>query len=214
MRQSFPFLLRSPAYRRQGLISLIAFSAFAFFVSGCGLRSIPQAKNDVDAANAEIMSQYQRRADLVPNLVNVVRGAASSEKDILESVVNARARATSLNVTTDDPQSLRRFQEAQGELSQALGRLLAVTENYPDLKSNQGFRDLQVQLEGTENRIAVARTRAIDSIRRFNDLVTVFPTNLTNSIVYHHQPLPQYGADKDVRSLEQAPKVEFAPQGN
>lgn len=190
-------------------VVLTASMGFALFASSCGIQSIPRAKNDVDAANAEVVSQYQRRSDLVPNLVSVVKASAASEKDILESVVNARAKAISTTVKVDDPQSLQKFQEAQGELSQALGRLLVVSENYPDLKSNQGFRDLQVQLEGTENRIAVARSRAIDSIRRFNELVTVFPTSLTNSLVFHHQPLPQYGADKDVRSLEQAPKVDF-----
>lgn len=205
-------LLRAPSPCRRPFWALAALGGvvgFSVFATGCGLQSIPRAKNDVDAANAEVVSQYQRRSDLVPNLVSVVKGAAASEKDILESVVNARAKATSMNVKADDPQSLQKFQEAQGELSQALGRLLVVSENYPDLKSNQGFRDLQVQLEGTENRISVARTRAIDSIRRFNELVTVFPSSLTNSLVFHHQPMPQYGADKDVRSLEQAPKVDF-----
>ena len=178
-------------------------------LSGCGIQSIPKAKNEVDASQAEIMSQYQRRSDLIPNLVGVVKGAAANEKDILEAVVSARARATSVQINASDAKSVAEYQKAQGDLTQALGKLLMITENYPQLKSNEGFRDLQAQLEGTENRITVARNRFIESIKNFNNLVTVFPTSLTNSWFFHHQPLPQFGADKDVRSLEQPPAVNF-----
>lgn len=177
--------------------------------SGCGIQSIPRALNQVDAAQAEVTNQYKRRADLVPSLVNVVKGYASHEQETLTRVTEARSKASSMQVTLEDAQSLQRYQEAQGELSRALGRLLAISENYPDLKANQNFRELQAQLEGTENRIAVARTRAIEAIQSFNDLVTVFPTSLTNSLLFHHKPLSQYGAELDAKELEKAPDVKF-----
>ena len=178
-------------------------------LSGCGLQSIPEAKNEVAATQAEIISQYLRRSDLIPNLVSVVKAAAANEKDILDAVVTARAKATSVQVNANDLESMNKFQRAQGDLSQALGKLLMITENYPQLKSNEGFRDLQAQLEGTENRITVARNRSIESIKRFNNLVTVFPTSITNRFFFQHTPLPQFGADKDVRTLEQPPKIDF-----
>lgn len=179
------------------------------FISGCGIQSIPRSKNAVDAAQAEVLNQYQRRADLIPNLVEIVKGAAAQEKETLEAVMNARAKATQMQVNLSDADSLQKFQRAQSELGGALARLMAVSENYPQLKSMENFRDLQVQLEGTENRITVARQRTIAAILEFNNQVTVFPTNLTNSMIYHYKPLPQWGADKDAKSLEQAPKVDF-----
>jgi LemA protein len=178
-------------------------------VSGCGIQSIPKSKNAVDAAQAEVLNQYQRRADLVPNLVQVVKGAAAQEKETLEAVMNARAKATQMQVNLNDTESLQKFQRAQSELGSALSRLMVVSENYPQLKATESFRDLQVQLEGTENRITVARQRAIAAILEFNNQVTVFPTSVTNSFMFHYQPLPQWGADKDAKTLEQAPKVDF-----
>jgi LemA protein len=177
--------------------------------TGCGVQSIPRSKNAVDAAQAEVLNQYQRRADLIPSLVEVVKGAAAQEKDTLEAVMNARAKATQMQVKLSDAASLQKFQQAQSELGGALARLMAVSESYPQLKSMENFRDLQVQLEGTENRITVARQRTIAAIQVFNDQVTVFPTNLTNSLIYHYQPLPQWGADKDAKSLEKAPTINF-----
>ncbi|NBW81719.1 LemA family protein, partial [bacterium] len=168
-----------------------------------------QSKNAVDAAQAEVLNQYQRRADLVPNLVQVVKGAAAQEKETLEAVMNARAKATQMQVNLNDTESLQKFQRAQSELGSALSRLMVVSENYPQLKATESFRDLQVQLEGTENRITVARQRAIAAILEFNNQVTVFPTSVTNSFMFHYQPLPQWGADKDAKTLEQAPKVDF-----
>jgi LemA protein len=177
--------------------------------SACGVQSIPQADNAVAAAWAEVQNQYQRRADLVPNLVETVKGAAAHERETLEAVVAARARATQVQLTANDltPENLKRFEEAQAGLRSALGRLLAVAEAYPQLQANQGFRDLQVQLEGTENRIAVARRRFIESVRAFNDLVTVPPTSWTNSLLYHKQPRAQFAATAP--DAEKAPPVKF-----
>lgn len=179
-------------------------------LSGCGLQSIPMAKNEVDATLAEVMNQYKRRADLVPNLVETVKGYAKQENSTLVAVTEARAKATSMNIDPSKvtPEQLQKFSEAQGQLSQALGRLMVVSENYPDLKSNQNFRDLQAQLEGTENRITVARQRYIESIKGFNNLVTVFPTSLTNSLMFHHQPMPQFGAEV-TEEEKKAPAVKF-----
>jgi LemA protein len=156
-----------------------------------------------------VQNQYQRRADLVPNLVETVKGAAAHEKDTLEAVMAARARATSIQLTANDltPENLKRFEQAQADLKGALGRLLAVAEAYPQIKANENFRDLQVQLEGTENRIAVARRRYIDEVRKYNDLVTVPPTSWTNSLLYHKQPKAQFAATAP--AAEQAPKVNF-----
>ena len=189
-------------------IKLIAAISF-LNVTACGLQSIPIAKNTVDAANAEVVNQYQRRSDLIPNLVEIVKGAAAQEKDTLEAVVNARAKATQMQLNVSNPEDLQRFQQAQGQISAALGKLLSITENYPELRSLEQFKDLQAQLEGTENRITVSRSRAIEAIRNFNNEVTVFPTSIGNSLFFHYQPMPQWGEDKDVKQLEQPPKVDF-----
>ena len=183
--------------------------ALAGALAGCGIQSIPQGENAVAAAWGEVQNQYQRRADLVPNLVETVKGYASHERETLEAVVNARARATQVQLTVNDltPENLKRFEEAQGALRSALGRLLAVAENYPQLKASENFRDLQVQLEGTENRIATARRRYIEEVRRFNDLVTVPPTSWTNSLFYKKQAKGQFTAT--AAGAEQAPKVKF-----
>jgi LemA protein len=183
--------------------------AAALLLAGCGYQSIPRAENAVTAAWAEVENQYQRRADLVPNLVETVKGYASHERETLEAVVNARAQATSIQLRADDltPEKLKRFEAAQGELRSALGRLLAVAENYPQLKANENFRDLQAQLEGTENRIAIARRRYIEGVQGFNDLVTVPPTSWTNSWFYKKQPKPQFQATTPDAAT--APKVKF-----
>ncbi len=183
--------------------------AVALVFAGCGVQSIPQADNAVNASWGEVQNQYQRRADLVPNLVETVRGYATHERETLEGVIAARAKATQvqLNVSELTPENLKKFEDAQAGLRSALGRLMAVAENYPQLKANENFRDLQVQLEGTENRIAVARNRYIQAVQQFNNLVTVPPTSFTNSIVYHKQPKPQFAAT--TAGAEQAPKVKF-----
>jgi LemA protein len=179
---------------------------------GCGIQSIPQAKNATDASLAEVTNQYKRRADLVPTLVEVVKGYAKHEKETLDAVVSARARATQMTIdpTKVSAAQLQEFQAAQGQLSQALGRLMMITENYPDLKANQNFRDLQAQIEGTENRITVARQRHIEAILAFNNLVGVPPTSWTNSVFYKHEKMPQWDVDSaEKEKIEKAPEVKF-----
>jgi len=200
-------MLRS-FFSRFGFLALALCGAMA--LSGCGIQEIPRAKNDVEAALAEVTNQYKRRADLIPNLVETVKGYAKHEQETLEGVMAARAKATSINLdpAKATPDQIRAYADAQGELSRALGRLLAVSENYPNLKANEGFRDLQAQLEGTENRITVARNRYIESIRSFNNLVTVFPTNITNMIFFHYEKMPQWG-EEVTEEERKAPKVQF-----
>jgi LemA protein len=181
---------------------------FTLFLTSCGLRSIPIANNQVEASWAEVLNQYKRRSDLIPNLVNTVKGYAKHEQETLESVISARAKATSVQVDAKDlnPETMQKFQNAQGGLSQALGRLMVVAERYPELKANQNFQALQAQLEGTENRIAIARRRYIDSVKEFNNLVTVFPTSITNSLVHHLEKKPQFS----ISETEQTnPEVKF-----
>lgn len=181
-------------------------------LTGCGIQSIPTQKNEVDATLAEVNNQYKRRADLVPNLVQTVKGYASHEQETLTAVIEARAKASSIQIDPSkvDPDTLKKFQDAQGSLSQALGRLMVVSERYPDLKANQNFRDLQAQLEGTENRITVARQRNIEAIKNFNNLITVPPTSWTNSLMFHHPQMPQWAVSADEQKInETAPKVEF-----
>jgi len=191
---------------------LAVFLGASFLLAGCGIQSIPQAANQVDAALAEVTNQYKRRADLVPNLVNTVKGFAKQEETVFTQVTEARAKATSITL---DPKNLKaedlaKFQSAQGELSQALGRLLVVSENYPQLKSDANFRDLQAQLEGTENRITVARNRYIESIKEFNNLVTVPPYSWTNAIFYRHEKKPQFALEgTEATEVQKAPEVKF-----
>ncbi len=184
--------------------------ALCLLSAGCGIQSIPQTKNGVDASLAEVTNQYKRRADLIPNLVATVKGYATHEQETLEGVVNARAKATSMTIDPSkvSPEKLKEFQQAQGQLSQALGRLLVLQEKYPDLKADQNFRDLSAQLEGTENRITIARQRYIEQIKAFNDLVMVFPTSLTNSLFFHNEKMPQWDVSAG-ENVEQAPKVSF-----
>jgi len=179
-------------------------------LTSCGIQSIPRANNQVEAGWAEVVNQYKRRADLIPNLVKTVKGYASHEKETLEGVIKARAEATKTTINADQltPENIAKFQQAQTGLSGALSKLMVVVERYPDLKASQNFRDLQVQLEGTENRIAIARKRYIEIINRFNNLVTVVPTSWTNSIFFKFDKKAQFTV-KNEAEVQQAPKVEF-----
>ncbi len=180
------------------------------WLSGCGVNTIPTLEEQAKAKLSDVNNQYQRRADLIPNLVETVRGYAKQERETLEAVVNARAKATSIQITPDaatDPEKLKQFQEAQGQLSSALGRLIAVSENYPDLKSNQNFLALQSQLEGTENRIAVARRDYIEAVRAFNTELRTFPGILWAKTLYSGQkPMEPFSVAEDVK---RAPPVKF-----
>jgi LemA protein len=186
----------------------LAFAA-ALVASGCGYNQIQGADEQVKAAWAEVANQYQRRADLVPNLVNTVKGAANFEQSTLEAVINARAKATSIQATPElvnDPAAFAKFEAAQTELKGALSRLLATVENYPDLKATAAFRDLQAQLEGTENRITVARNRYITAVAEYNKLVRYFPTNLTARFLLHAEPKATFEATP---GAEKPPEVKF-----
>lgn len=179
---------------------------------GCGIQSLPQGKNSTEAALAEVNNQYKRRADLIPNLVNVVKGYAKHEQETLTAVTEARAKATATTIDPSkvSPEQLVKFQQAQTGLSQALGKLMMVTERYPDLKADQNFRDLQAQLEGTENRITIARQRYIEAIQAFNNLITVPPTSWTNSMMYHFEKMPQWDMTAEEKATaEKAPEVKF-----
>jgi len=179
-------------------------------VSSCGMQSIPTSLNEVEAKWAEVQNQYKRRSDLIPNLVSTVKGYAKHEKETLQAVVEARAKATSVNVNAGNLNqgSLNKFSKAQSGLSSALGRLMVVVEKYPDLKANANFRDLQVQLEGTENRITVARNRYIETIKEFNNLITVPPTSWYNSMFLKHKKKPQFQVE-NLKEVQNAPKVKF-----
>lgn len=188
----------------------IALVPLMLLLGSCGINTIPTLEERADAAWAEVLNQYQRRADLVPNLVNTVKGAVQAEKDILDSVIEARAKATSIQATPElinDPQAFQQWQAAQGELSSALSRLMVVVERYPDLKSISGFTDLRAQLEGTENRIAVARNRYIDAVRAYNVTVRSFPTNLTAKM-FGHQPKQNFTV-QDEATISRPPAVDF-----
>ncbi|MCM1452963.1 MAG: LemA family protein [bacterium] len=176
-------------------------------LSSCNYNSLVEKQNGVDQAWAEVENQYQRRADLIPNLVNTVKGYATHESSTLENVTKARAAATSITIDPNDlnEETLAKFQQAQGELSGALKSLLAVTEAYPDLKANENFRDLQAQLEGTENRIATARSRYTEAVNVYNVSIKKFPTNIYASW-FGFQPKPQFKAES---GAERAPEVKF-----
>jgi LemA protein len=179
-------------------------------LSGCGYNRLQQQDEQVASAWSEVLNQYQRRADLVPNLVNTVKGAVAAEKDILDSVIEARARATSIQATPElvnNPQAFQQWQAAQGELSQALSRLMVVVERYPELKSISGFDDLRAQLEGTENRITVARKRYIDAVQTYNVTVRSFPTNLTAK-VFGHDPKQNFTVENEAQ-ISRPPAVDF-----
>jgi LemA protein len=182
-------------------------------LGGCGYNTLQQQDEQVKSAWSEVLNQYQRRADLVPNLVNTVRGAVAAEKDILDSVVEARARATSIQATPElieNPQAFKQWQAAQGELSSALSRLMVVVERYPDLKSISGFNDLRAQLEGTENRIAVARKRYIDAVQNYNVTVRSFPTNLTAKM-FGHEEKQNFTVENEAE-ISKPPPVDFTTE--
>jgi LemA protein len=179
-------------------------------LAGCGYNKIQQADEAVKGQWSEVLNQYQRRAELIPNLVATVRGYAAHEENVLTEVTNARARVGSAGITAEqaaDPAKLAAFQAAQGELSSALGRLLVVSERYPDLKANQNFLELQSQLEGTENRIAVARNRYIAAVQAFNVLVRQFPVNLTAKL-FGYSPKPNFTVENEA-AISKAPTVDF-----
>lgn len=188
-----------------GLVLLLSLT-----LGGCGYNTIQTQDEAVKAAWSEVVNQYQRRADLIPNLVNTVKGFAAQEERVLVGVTEARARATSIQVTPEvlnDPAALQRYQAAQGQLTQALKSLLMVTENYPQLKSDQNFRDLQAQLEGTENRITVARNRYIAAVQDYNGTIRKFPSNLT-AMVFSYQVKPNFTVENEA-AISQAPTVDF-----
>lgn len=188
----------------------VSIALLASMLSACGYNEFQAKDEATKSAWAEVVNQYQRRADLIPNLVNTVKGYASHEKDTLEAVTKARAAATSFQITPEvlnDPAAFQKFQQVQGQLSSALSRLMAVSENYPNLKADTSFRDLQSQLEGTENRITVARQRYIQSVQDYNILVRSFPTNLT-AIMFHYQPKPSFTVENE-KAISTAPAVNF-----
>jgi LemA protein len=192
------------------LIHLLLSALLALLLSGCGYNDFQRLDEQTQSAWSEVLNQYQRRADLVPNLVATVKGEAAFEQETLTRVVEARARATAIQVspeTLNDPQAMQRFQEAQSGLGSALSRLLAVSENYPNLKSNQGFQDLRVQLEGTENRIAVARNRYIQAVQQYNVLVRSFPSNLT-AMALSYSLKPNLSVANEAQ-ISQPPAVDF-----
>ncbi len=191
------------------ILTLLAVLA-ALNLGGCGYNTIQAQDEQIKAAWSEVVNQYQRRADLIPNLVNTVKGYAQQEREVLENVTNARARVGSIQATPElinDPEAFRQFQQAQGEMTSALSRLLVVAENYPQLKSDQNFRDLQAQLEGTENRITVARKRYIDSVQQFNTTVRQFPVNLT-AMVFGYKDKPNFTVENEA-AIAKPPSVDF-----
>lgn len=180
-------------------------------LTGCGYNKFQSLDEEAKASWSEVLNQYQRRADLVPNLVNVVKGYAAHEKEVLTEVADARSRVGSIQVTEEvlnDPEAFAKFQAAQGQLTSALSRLLAVAENYPNLKADQGFRDLQAQLEGTENRVAVARNRYIQTIKEYNVAVRSFPNNLT-AMMFGYDPKPTFTVENE-KAISSPPKVDFS----
>ncbi|MCC2656092.1 MAG: hypothetical protein K0Q76_1200 [Panacagrimonas sp.] len=191
-------------------LRLLLPSLLALMLSGCGYNQLQEQDEQVKSAWAEVLNQYQRRADLVPNLVSTVKGFAEQEKEIFIGVTEARSRVGSIQVSpemVDDPAAMQKFAQAQGELSGALSRLLLVTENYPQLKSDTLFRDLQAQLEGTENRITVARNRFIAAVQAYNVTVRSFPTNLTAKMFGHG--LKASFTVEDEKAISAPPKVDF-----
>ena len=179
----------------------------AALLSGCGYNQIQSKDEAVKASWSQVLNVYKRRADLVPNLVATVKGYASHEEQVLTRVTEARSRVGSINVNANDPASLAQFQQAQGELQSAIGRLLVVSENYPQLKADQNFLQLQAQLEGTENRITVARQRFIRAVQDYNTTIRRFPVNLT-AMVFGHKTRPNFTVENEAQ-IQEAPKVDF-----
>lgn len=193
---------------RSLLLTLLA--SLTLFLTGCGYNTLQAQDEAVKAAWSEVLNQYQRRADLIPNLVNTVKGYATHEKDVLTEVTNARANVGSVKVdasTIDDPEAFAKFQQAQAQMGSALSRLLVVSENYPNLKADQNFRDLQAQLEGTENRITVARNRYIQAVQAYNITVRSFPSNLT-AMATSLKPRPNFSVTNEAQ-ISAPPTVNF-----
>lgn len=192
------------------VLRLLAAAVLALALAGCGINTIPTLEEQAKADWSQVQNQYQRRADLIPNLVETVRGYAAQEREVLTAVVEARAKASSINVTADDltdPAMIEKFQAAQAELSRSLGRLLVTVERYPDLKSSQNFLTLQAQLEGTENRIAVARRDYIEAVRRYNTELKTFPGRIWASTLYSgYEPMVPFTADAEA---SRPPQVQF-----
>ncbi|HSC08696.1 MAG TPA: LemA family protein [Steroidobacteraceae bacterium] len=194
-------------------LAMLSTVILAALLSGCGYNTLQSSDEQVKAAWSEVLNQYQRRADLVPNLVNVVKGAAAQEKSILEEVTEARSRVGSIQATPElinDEAAFKRFQDAQASLTSALSRLLAVVENYPQLQSIQAYRDLQAQLEGIENRIAVARKRYIEAVQSFNTTVRSFPTNLT-AMMFGFKTKPNFTVENE-SEISKPPTVDFGTE--
>ena len=190
--------------------SVWALGFLAILLSGCGYNNIQAQDEQVKAAWSVVLNQYQRRADLIPNLVNTVKGYAAQEQQVLLGVTEARAKVGSIQATPElvnDPDAFKKFQDAQGELTGALSRLLVVTENYPQLKSDQNFRDLQAQLEGTENRITVARDRYIKAVQSYNVTIRSLPTNLT-AMMFGYKPKPNFTVENEA-AISKPPTVDF-----
>jgi LemA protein len=188
----------------------VVVGALVLLLSGCGYNKLQSQDETVTAAWSEVVNQYQRRADLIPNLVNTVKGYAQQEQSVLLGVTEARAKVGTIQVTPElanDPEALKKFQAAQGELTQALKSLIAVTENYPQLKSDQNFRDLQAQLEGTENRITRARNEYIAAVKDYNVTVRSFPTNLT-AMMFKHKVKPNFTVENEA-AISKPPAVDF-----
>jgi LemA protein len=188
-------------------LRVILLTAAAMLLSGCGYNTIQVQDEATKSAWSEVVNQYQRRADLIPNLVNTVKGFAAQEQAVLIGVTEARAKATQVQVNADDPASLQQFQAAQGELSSALSRLMVVVERAPELKSDQNFRDLQAQLEGTENRITVARNRYIQAVQDYNVTVRRFPVNLT-AMMFGYKVKPNFAVENEA-AIAKPPTVDF-----
>ena len=196
--------------RRLSLTPALLAPVAALALGGCGLNSIPTAEENAKARWADVQNEYQRRADLVPNLVNTVKGYAKQESSVLVGVTEARAKATSIQVSANDlkdPSKIQQFGAAQGQLSAALGRLLSVTENYPDLKSNANFLALQSQLEGTENRITIARRDYNASVQQYNTLIRTFPNSIGAKVFYGAKPMQTFEATAP--NAQSAPTVNF-----
>jgi len=197
-------------YKRLATTAVLAVFLGPLFLTGCGYNAIQGKDEEVKAAWAEVENQYKRRYDLIPNLVRVVKAYAKHERETLIGVSEARAKVGQMNVGKDvinNPEQFRKFQQAQGDLTTALSRLMVVVERYPDLKANENFRDLQAQLEGTENRIAVARKRYIDAVMAYNKLIRYFPTNLTAKYILHMDVRPTFQVENE--KIKQAPEVKF-----
>ncbi|MDW5377888.1 LemA family protein [Halomonas sp. HP20-15] len=204
-------LTRQTSFSGRRVWQLALLMVVAMLLSGCGISNIPTYDEQVKAAWSQVENQYQRRADLVPNLVETVKGFAAQEQETLTAVVEARSKATSIQIdasSLDDPQKVQQFQQAQQQLSGALSRLMAVSERYPELKSNQNFLALQSQLEGTENRIAVARRDFIQAVERYNTEIRTFPGLLWHSLLYSDMPLRE-NFEATTENADQAPQVEF-----